>query len=121
MGKPLEVTQKLELVMNSPLSVYPTPRDLDSNSLCHPCLSFTANKSISKKGQSCTSSGKTTLLGPSLKGLHFADHWCKIWLVKSTLSQAVKDEATSLSLMFYLSVLVALCMVCFLCLGLKAG
>lgn len=32
-----------------------------------------------------------------------------------------EGEATSSSLMFYLSVLVALCMVCFLCLGLKAG
>lgn len=50
-GKPVEVTQKLELVMNSSILIYPVPRDLGSNSLCYLCLSFMANKSIFKRGK----------------------------------------------------------------------
>lgn len=41
---------------------------------------------------------------PGLLGLHFAGRFSSIQLVKATLSTAVKDEATSWSLMFYLSV-----------------
>lgn len=73
-GKPLEVTQKLQLVMNSTsLSVYPTQRDLGINSLCNRCLPSTANKNVLQKGQSWVSSGKSTHLrsdlpGPVLKG-----------------------------------------------------
>lgn len=68
MGDPLEVTQKLELVMNSSILVYPIPRDLSSNSLCYHCLSFMANKSIFKRGKAERLLGRPHCLPPVSKG-----------------------------------------------------